>query len=327
LDVKACLSGMYPRSDALAQATRDHDRGRIGDQVLTQAFQAAWENLVALQEEAGLDLLSDGMLTWQDWFRPFVEAHSHLEAGPLTRWFQTNTFYRRPERVEDDALLSELDVVKFWQAWSNDFEFLRGGLLSLPSPNLWYAVMGGRTKSLQALVRVMYAALLQEISVFNDPPELIQFHDPVLAQDLVVPEAAREEFEAVLAGGPEGVRVALHLPFGSPWRVKGALTSDRIDLIGLDLRRVPYGELFELWANHSPLTGKGVMLGVVDGESAVVENPLRLLPALRNLLGQFERQGVREVWITNGTDLAYLPERVAREKVEVIGRVREQLAQ
>jgi 5-methyltetrahydropteroyltriglutamate--homocysteine methyltransferase len=69
----AYAPGIYPRSDALVQATRDLDRGRAAtDDVRRQADEDLGA-FVEAQQAASFDLLADGMLTWQDLFRPFVD--------------------------------------------------------------------------------------------------------------------------------------------------------------------------------------------------------------------------------------------------------------
>ena len=61
--------------------------------------------LLSVQRAAGLDLLSDGLLGWQDIFRPLAEAAEGLDARPLTRFLDTNTFYRSV-LVEGDPRLA-----------------------------------------------------------------------------------------------------------------------------------------------------------------------------------------------------------------------------
>ena len=95
--MRAFAPGIYPRSEALVQATRDLDRGRTSPEAVDEQLVRDRERLVAAQQAAGLDLLSDGMLAWQDIFRPLIEATAGLEAGALTRILDTNTFYRAPE--------------------------------------------------------------------------------------------------------------------------------------------------------------------------------------------------------------------------------------
>ena len=78
------------------QATRDLDRGRTTQEAVDEQVERDLAELVSVQQDAGLDLLADGMLRWQDVFRPFVEAADGLETGALTRFLDTNTFYRAP---------------------------------------------------------------------------------------------------------------------------------------------------------------------------------------------------------------------------------------
>ena len=94
--MKAFIPGLYPRSEALVQATRDLDRGRTTQDAVDEQVERDLAELVSSQQEADVDLLADGMLRWQDVFRPFVEAADGLDTGALTRFLDTNTFYRAP---------------------------------------------------------------------------------------------------------------------------------------------------------------------------------------------------------------------------------------
>ena len=92
--LKAFAPGIYPRSGALVQATRDLDRGRTSQEQVDEQAERDFRELVAVQRAAGLDLLSDGLLGWQDLFRPLAEVADGLDTRPLTRFLDTNTFYR-----------------------------------------------------------------------------------------------------------------------------------------------------------------------------------------------------------------------------------------
>src|SRR6266487_5527597 len=72
--VSAYVHGIYPRSEALVAATRDLDRGRTSPEAVDAQVDRDLEELISVQQAAGLDLLTDGMLRWQDLFRPLVEA-------------------------------------------------------------------------------------------------------------------------------------------------------------------------------------------------------------------------------------------------------------
>ena len=92
--IRAFIPGIYPRSLELVAATRDFDRGRASVQTVAGALAEDRRGLVVAQETAGLDLLSDGLLDWQDLFRPLADRMVGVEARPLTRMLDTNTFFR-----------------------------------------------------------------------------------------------------------------------------------------------------------------------------------------------------------------------------------------
>src|SRR5438034_1167849 len=94
--MKAFVPGVYPRSERLVQATRDLDRARTSQEAVDEQVERDLAELVSVQQQAGLDLLTDGMLRSQDIFRPLLEASEGLETGALTRFLDTNTFYRAP---------------------------------------------------------------------------------------------------------------------------------------------------------------------------------------------------------------------------------------
>jgi len=88
------------------QETRDLDRGRTTPEAVDDQVERDLAELVSAQQAAGLDLLADGMLRWQDHFRPLLEAADGLETGALTRFLDTNTFYRAPKATTATPKLS-----------------------------------------------------------------------------------------------------------------------------------------------------------------------------------------------------------------------------
>ena len=95
-EIRAYAPGIYARSEELVQVTRDLDRGRATEEAVAAQQDADLRAFLYAQREAGLDYFSDGLLNWQDIFRPFDTAAEGLRPGPLTRFLDTNTFYRAP---------------------------------------------------------------------------------------------------------------------------------------------------------------------------------------------------------------------------------------
>src|SRR5262249_2864980 len=94
--VVAYQHGIYPRSEAGVAATRDLERGRTTPASADEAVADGGRAFVAAPKNAALDLFSDGLLRWQDIFRPLADA-AGLPARTLIRWFDNNSFYRAPE--------------------------------------------------------------------------------------------------------------------------------------------------------------------------------------------------------------------------------------
>src|SRR3989304_1544347 len=92
----AHLTGIFPRSEELITATRAFERGRADKSALDRLFEEEAQRLVALEGEHGLDSVTDGLLRWQDLLRPLADELPGVHAGPVTRWFDNNSFYRRP---------------------------------------------------------------------------------------------------------------------------------------------------------------------------------------------------------------------------------------
>ena len=62
MDVTAYQHGIYPRSEALVQATRDVERGRTTPEAVDTVFEEERAAFLEVQREAKLDYLSDGLL-------------------------------------------------------------------------------------------------------------------------------------------------------------------------------------------------------------------------------------------------------------------------
>ena len=88
------VPGIYPRSEALVQATRDLARGRTTLGEVESRRHKDQQRLLELQRECRCAPISTGLLDWQDLFRPLVEVSSGLSSGPLVRFLDGNTFYR-----------------------------------------------------------------------------------------------------------------------------------------------------------------------------------------------------------------------------------------
>jgi 5-methyltetrahydropteroyltriglutamate--homocysteine methyltransferase len=297
--LRAYAPGIYPRSEALVQATRDLDRGRTTAAEVEKQRQADARALVAAQEEAGLDLLTDGLLDWQDLFRPLAERSDGLTARPLTRFLDTNTFYRAllvdgPPRLREPIPAPELPAGRW--------------LATLPAPSALARAARGAA-SAEAFAADVLAAQIEADAQAGCA--LVVLVDPFLAR-----EGGVEEAISSLRELPEDIPLALHLPFGDASGILDALADAPVSAVGVDF----YATSLDAVPDGYP---KELVAGVVDVRSSALENPDELAAFAEALL---ERNPAGVALTVNG-DLQFVPDSVAREKLVRLGRARALLAE
>jgi 5-methyltetrahydropteroyltriglutamate--homocysteine methyltransferase len=291
--VRAFVPGIYPRSEALVQATRDLDRGRTTAEAVDEQVERDQAELLAVQQEAGLDLLADGMLRWQDLFRPLVEGSAGLETGALTRFLDTNTFYRAPHATGEPRLREPLD--------ERYIAPLPGSrLVTLPSP--WaFAKDTGLTPR-----AIAEGVLKPQIKALGADVELVVLAEPFLAREEGADLTELANALAVLGGGPP---LALHLVFSDAGGLfQAGLGELPVDGIGVDffltrVSDVPSG--FD----------KLLLAGVVDARSSLLEDPSEIARFVAGL-------SVERVALVPNGDLQFVAEPVAREKIARLGQAR-----
>jgi 5-methyltetrahydropteroyltriglutamate--homocysteine methyltransferase len=294
--LQAFAPGIYPRSEALVQATRDLDRGRTTQEAVDEQVERDLAELVSVQQEAGLDLLADGMLRWQDVFRPLVDAADGLDEGALTRFLDTNTFYRAPSAANVTPTLS----APLNGGYIAPLPGLR--LVTLPSPFALAQGTGVEPKAVaEGILRPQIDALDAELVVLEEP-----FLARAENADLDKLGGALE----TLGGGP---KLALWVTFGNaePLFEQG-LAELPVDGIGVDF--------YATKANAVPEgLDKLLLAGVLDARSSVPEEPGEIAA----FVGQLDVRGVKEVALVPNGDLQYVSEPVAREKLARLGRAKE----
>jgi 5-methyltetrahydropteroyltriglutamate--homocysteine methyltransferase len=300
LEIKAYAPGIYARSEELVQATRDLDRDRATAEAVEERREADMRSFLDAQREARLDYLSDGLLNWQDIFRPFGEAARGLAAGPLTRFLNTNTFFRAPAVTEEAPKLVE----PLGEPYFSTGELPRNRwVATLPSPHALAASAAGELAPRAVAEGVLgpqirwlaqngcAMVVLQETAHFGDRIDVYPLGDALDVLQSPLP-------------------VALQLPFGDSGDILGELLKLDIEAIGVDF----YATDLEALPRPFP---KSLLAGVVDARNSLLEEPEQLAKFGRQLLEELDG-GLHLV--PNG-DLQFVPEKIAREKVLRLGEV------
>jgi 5-methyltetrahydropteroyltriglutamate--homocysteine methyltransferase len=297
--VRAYAPGIYARSEELVQATRDLDRGRTTEEAVARRQREDLEYFLEAQRAAGLDYLSDGLLNWQDIFRPFAEAAEGLSFGPLTRFLNTNTFYRAPVATADPPRLRE-------PLSEPHFRFAQGlpagsWVATLPSPHALAKWAQGELD-----VRAVAEGVLkpQLTWLVEHGCALVVLQEPALFEkerDLYGLAAALE-----VLSGP--LPLALQLPFGDAGELLGELLELPVDAIGVDFYST------DVRALPRPFP-KTLLAGVLDARNSLLEEPEEVARFARRLLEELEG----ELHLVPNGDLQFVPEKIARQKVLRLG--------
>jgi 5-methyltetrahydropteroyltriglutamate--homocysteine methyltransferase len=294
--LQAFAPGIYPRSEALVQATRDLDRGRTTQEAVDEQVERDLAELVSVQQAAGLDLLADGMLRWQDVFRPLVEAVDGLDEGALTRFLDTNTFYRAPSAANVTPTLSAP---------------LNGGyiaplpaprLVTLPSP---FALAQGTGVDPVTLAEGVLKPQIDAVDA-----DLVVLEEPFLAR---AENGALDKLGGALEKLGGGPKLALWVTFGNAQPLfEQGLADLAVDAIGVDF--------YATKANAVPKGFDKVLLaGVLDARSSVLEEPAEIAA----FVPQLRERGVEELALVPNGDLQYVSEPVASEKLARLGQAKE----
>jgi 5-methyltetrahydropteroyltriglutamate--homocysteine methyltransferase len=301
VDATAALTGAFPRSEALVAATRDLDRGRTTPDALEQLYRSEEAEVVALERRLELTPITGGYQRWPDLFRPIAETWRGFTVGTLTRFFETNTFFRQPilnhppERVAG-AFASRLPAAaRTAGAPAKAF---------LPGPYTLTGLLENRSGEGAELAGLGYREL--------------QFQEPLL---VVRPptgpsaEAVLAAYAAVRAAVPS-CRITVWTYLADAQPAIPLLARLPVDAVGIDLTETEPGELEGL------PNGRGLGFGVLDPRTSLPEDPEEIARTVQPLLDRFRPT---HVVLGPGGPLDLLPAETARTKLEVLPKAVRQL--
>ncbi|MDN5696623.1 MAG: hypothetical protein L0G70_01460, partial [Rubrobacter sp.] len=270
-EIKAYAPGIYARSEGLVQATRDLDRSRTTDEVVNGQRDEDLRSYLDAQREAGLDYLSDGLLNWQDIFRPFDESTRGLKPGPLTRLPNTNTFFRAPAVESGRPYLKEA----LGEPYFRTSKLPRGGwVATLPSPHALSLAAAGEVES-KVLAEGVIGPQIRWLAETGCAMVVLQENLPLdRALDVHRLNEALRSLESPLP-------LALQLPFADAGEVLADLMEIEVEAMGVDF----YATDLSALPRPFPRT---LLAGVIDARNSLLENPEELAEFGRRLTEEIE---------------------------------------
>jgi 5-methyltetrahydropteroyltriglutamate--homocysteine methyltransferase len=301
---RTTLTGPFPRTEALVQATRDLDRRRIPAEKAEEVFRAAEAAVAATEAQLGLDSVTGGYLRWPDLFRPFTQIWEGVSAGPLTRFFETNTFFRQP--VLERAPTSSGGRLVDWLPRGPKARAI------VPGPYTFSELAdvryegNGDARPILALAE----ALAGELRGMGDAlPPFVQFQEPLLAYSPPAEDGADlVAAYRTLAEACRGSTTFVWTYFGDVGPALPLLSRLPVDVVG-----------FDLFASSVPRPveggGKAVGLGCVDPTTTIAEEPREVARLVHDVEGALSPGAV---WLGPNPPLDLLPFDSAVAKLKLL---------
>ncbi|MBI4173249.1 MAG: hypothetical protein HY519_00855 [Candidatus Aenigmarchaeota archaeon] len=308
--IPCTLTGIHPRSSELIRVSRDHDRARADASALERGIAADYARLEERQAKLGFAPAADGLLRWQDLFRPFSENVKGMRHGTLTRWFENNTFFRQPV-VENDL--------------QTDGSFISNYLLHQPGKPFKAVLPGPYTFAVSAEDRHYHGLgkLLPAIAEIlaatcrNLPAacQAVQFNEPAIAYNAARNLLRPADWEAIMAGyaillGGIKAKAYVHTYFGDFAAFASQIMELPVDGFGIDLTETDAQSL-------ASLAGKEAILGLADARNSLVETADNLASRAATAL---EKIGSKRFYLAPNCDLEFLPLSIAEQKMEALSK-------
>lgn len=327
--IPTTIAGSLPKPDWLAEPEKIWPAWRLNGDALIEGQQKAAREWIEFQQNAGIDIVTDG----EQFRKHFV--HGFLESIDGIDWQLMTTMGIRNDRYDAQVPTVTSKISRKGSVHGASTRFCRsvagkGLKMTLPGPMTICDTIadqhyGDRPAMAMAFAKVLNeeARELEAIGV-----DVIQFDEP--AFNAFTHEAGTWGIDA-LHRAIEGLncKTAVHICYGygikanddwkktlgNEWRQYEdffpALNNSRIDQISLECAnsRVPMNLI-------GMLKDKEVLVGAIDVASSVVETPEQVAATLREAMKYIDAEQI--IACTN-CGLAPLPMEVSRAKIAALG--------
>lgn len=310
--IRTTVVGAYPkppdegRPFVVRKTLHALERGDAETEDLLSAQDDLAREVIAEQAGAGIDVLTDGQVRWDDIITPFARNMAGFEVGGLLRFFDNNVYYRRP-------------ICKGPIEWRGPssvaaFEFARTATdrrvkAVIPGPITFARLsLDEHYTDHESFVLEIAKVLAQEAFELEAAgAELIQIDEPSL---LAAPEDLELATRAlgVVVADLDRAETTVATYFGDAKRLGQQFFELPVDGFGLDFVSGP--ENFELI--ESLPEDKKLQAGVVDARNTRLEALDDLVQAIGGLVGAV---GADRLSVCPSAGLEFLPREKARAKL------------
>lgn len=309
-----------PRPARLRTAVARHERGEIGDAELAAVQNEVVREVIDEQIDAGVDIVTDGLIRWDDDVTPFARAFSGFSIDGLVRYFDTNTYYRQPV-VEGRVSWTRPVVVEEWRYAAGVSDRPVKAVVTGPY-TIARLSLDRHYGSLEPLVMDLAAAVHSELLALQAAgADYLQINEPAILQHPEDLPLLQRALETVTANVQR--EIMLYTWFGSVAGVYPQILELPVAVLGIDFVHNP--ENFEV-VRRAPFTKK-LAYGIVDATNTRLETVDEIVARIRVMADHVPPD---RMYVNPSAGLEYLPRETAQAKlrrmVEGVRKAREVLS-
>ena len=306
------LVGNYPKVAEGAYGTKligaitKWQRKELNDAQLEETHREITRAVIREQEQAGLDLLTDGQIRWEDLVTPIARRLKGFEINGLSRWFNNNVYYRRPILHKAPVRTGPILVEEYRLAKQAARKPVKA---VLPGPYTFVKLSEDRYYKAERPFVLKMAELLnaEACELANAGAPLVQFDEPAIGFGKSNVKLAIEALNLATKG--VRAKTAVSTYFGSLNGALELLMRAKIDVVGVDVVSDPK----TLAALKKTKITKELALGCLDARNTKLES-VGELHALFNVIRK--RVPLDRVHVNPNCGLEFLPHSQALAKVE-----------
>ncbi|KPJ64771.1 hypothetical protein AMJ44_12160 [candidate division WOR-1 bacterium DG_54_3] len=315
--LKTTVVGNYPKitedksAPNLRSALNKFNQCKISEEELEKAYEQTIRRVIKEQEEAGVDLITDGQIRWDDPVTPFARNIDGLEIGGLIRFFDNNVYYRRPivksklafkdySTVEEFKFLKQNSTKKVKAVMVGPFTFAK------LSKDEYHNEIDKLTLDLAEILK-KEAKKLEEVGA-----DFIQIDEPSLCFSPEKIDLVSRAIKIVTEGLK--AKTFLYLYFGGIRNLIPKLFDFQVDGIGIDMVSKPENLNLILESSFN----KELILGCLDARNTKLQDEEELLNLFDRVTQKFSPE---RIYISPSCGLEFLPHQTALMKLKTMVQV------
>jgi 5-methyltetrahydropteroyltriglutamate--homocysteine methyltransferase len=258
--------GSFPKPAYVQEARNQHAAGRLSRQELAEVERRATREVIALQEELGIDILVHGEMERGDMVVFFAEQLDGMKIGGLVRSYG-NRYYHKPV-ITGELRWPGPMTVEMWRFAQGLTEKPVKGVLTGPYTMVDWSFdehYGSRREAVLAMARVVRREA-EELAKAG--AKFVQVDEPAASTRPEEMELLSEALGVVTKGLP--AKTITHICYGDFARVFHHIVNLPVDQLDLEMTNSDY-DLLELIRQHKSEFRKELAIGVLDVHSHVIE--------------------------------------------------------